>query len=372
MQTNDNPDKPASDHRWGPDYSYGQHLFLRSIEKQMPRVLDDLREQVLPPFIAARQRIPEAHRTFCDQAPTIGDDITVWSALWDWAQQYHLIESKDIAALKSWDPLCVIDLAHLHGLRHVGRPVPDVSPFTLDSSALVFGLTTLVSVVKWTLKKWSEDPGRSDRKWTFPPDSSALDDKDNERRDDFLLKMAGVRSWEELELVLSRQALATLNNTGLKMNMLLRPPPYYYEFTPVRAWDIGHESRAKAQARILKAVKEQLRQLMDEQELIAERCGFEKRSRSNDDDKFDLLVAYKVEGLANYSQIAKRIYEHRHGRTDKKKESDADRGKREIRLHAIENQVTQAINRAAQLVIGPQWKSWLQDDEAGRAETSPS
>jgi hypothetical protein len=272
-------------------------------------------------------------------------DERVFSAIWDWAGRFHLVEPKDVPTLKKVDPGRVRLLDHTYfEENNVELVIFRMDEFSNDSSALVFGLRILSRVVKCTLRTWYKVGTRAELRWTFP-DPDPVNDEQLEGETPEELALAS-QDW------LTEDGLQELKAVH---GLLPYLPPFAYTFKPVHSWRIGDESRADAEERILQDLKKQLRDRMAEHESIARLVGYVKTPRILQSDHFDWLALYQVKGLSKY-RVAKTVGA-----------SNATPS----RVRANEKKVAKGIENAAELVIGPSWRLWLRPGTPGRPKSSP-
>jgi hypothetical protein len=318
-------DHESGAYYYGGDRSYEQYQFLRSIETEANEALVVLKNTVLPLFAAAKLQGIERP----------GYEPQTWSAIWTWAKHYGLIEVGDVECLNT--PRAM-DVARRMDRDYMFRWAPtDIEPFKSDSTAVVFGLSTLLRVVLRTLEAWSESSDLVELHWWFPaPDPTIYDRIGPEERARYT---RGILEDEHYNEMIQKGLLKTPD-----------PPPYIYTFT-VQAWSLRREDRDKATNRILVDLKSQLREQMDRHEGIARLMGLEKRPRTIQPRHFDWLALYQAKGW-NRATIARHV-----------KKSWEAKG---TSAEHLTQTVRQGIRDAAELVVGWSWRSWLRPAKAGR------
>jgi hypothetical protein len=111
-----------------------------------------------------------------------------------------------------------------------------------------------------------------------------------------------------------------------------KPSPFKYDFQTA-AWDVRSETRNQARARILAEVADQLDTAMDSEEAECVKVGMAKVGRKAAAEHFEWLVRYQVLGHS-FKCIAKVC-------------------------HRTRQAITSGAHDAAELLVGPNWKSWL-------------
>jgi hypothetical protein len=109
-----------------------------------------------------------------------------------------------------------------------------------------------------------------------------------------------------------------------------------------KAWDPESERPGAARKRILKDVWDQLKAKMNEQKQAQVLAGRKKAPRKVDPEQFDRLVLYQVVGWSI-------------GRISK-----------EHLPRCARQTISKSLKKAAELVIGPAWETWLRRDPVGR------
>jgi hypothetical protein len=285
------------DYRMAQDYSRDQLEFLRSIEEEMPEVLADLKDSVLPLFIASRPHREEFR----------GYQGETWPAIWDWAARSGLVRVKDVPLLKDNDAAVnAREMAIHYGCRCISYPG---EPYKPHSPAKIFYLTTLSQVVQCTLRSWSESTVPDQPRWVFPELPSSFFDFFQESYRPIL------SDTDDMER-------------------------YYFK---VKGWNPCWETRENATKRIMRELATRLRDRLDLEEDIAKRTGKVKQHRIINNKHFRWLALYQVKRWNN-ARIA-------HEFEDDPTSSET---------------VRQGVRNAAQLVAGPNWKSWLRRGQPGR------
>jgi hypothetical protein len=343
---------------FGIDYSREQHRFLRSIAEKVPESLRALKASVLPLFKAA-EKDRQKRRYMSDGVWVIKDAEKPepdWVAIWDWAQDWRLVKPGDVPWLKT-------DTARNIALSMCVDPAYRRHPYgqSIDwhSSANVFGLATLARVVLNTLETWARTAHRSDPSdpsdpmWTIPE----FDEPHP------TINLGDIEEFAEM----IRRTLNVPPNEPKDMIRLPSDgehPPYAaplftYTFR-VDGWNMLEEKRGEAQERITKELAEQLLQRLEVQERIAAMVGLEKQPRVVQEEHFDWLASYQVGKESKY-QIAKAIAER-----SASYRAATTRDQKAALLRSEEKKVAKGIASAAELVIGPDWKSWLVPGQPGR------
>jgi hypothetical protein len=310
---------------YGVDRSYEQYLFLRSIETEVSEALVMLKNTVLPLFAAAKRQGIEGP----------GYEAQTWSAIWTWANQYSLIEPGDVERLNTPHTM---NVARRMDRDYMFRWAPtDIEPFKSDSTAIVFGLSTLIRVVLRTLEAWSASSDLVELRWWYPALDPTIYDKIS--AEELASYTCGILEDEQLNEMIQKGLLKTPD-----------PPPFIYTFT-VQAWSLRREDRDKATNRILEDLKIQLREQMDRHEDTARLMGLEKCPRIINTRHFDWLALYQVKGW-NQATIARHV-----------KKSWEAKG---TSAEHLAQTVRSGIKDAAELVVGWSWRSWRRPGKAGR------
>lgn len=344
-------DGKSGSYRFWLDLSRDHFRFFRSIEEQVPKVLMSLKDKVLPLYAATLEGMPEgAMKVIRD--PETGE-VAYWSAIWDWAQEYALVEAKDVPTLKDYRNWGIA-----HSIDRLIAGYEDIwfreSPFQPDSSVVLFALNTLERVVGRTLVNWCKSTDLSKLTWTLPDlaaESSTVYDRDDfesyaEARQ-LVMEVPMFRRWVEEGHVFDHE-------------VPFDPPPYLYTFK-VPAWNMRKEERADAIKRILKDCKKQLQQQMAFHEGVAEAFGLEKHTRIINKKHCDWLAKYQCGKQTKY-EIAKEIAD-RSSKFQVVETSDKNAAiKKQQNANLIakaEKMVSKGIANAAKRVIGTAWESWL-------------
>jgi hypothetical protein len=146
-----------------------------------------------------------------------------------------------------------------------------------------------------------------------------------------------LRHWD-----ISPAARAALEWAPDNLSCAGKPSPFKYDFQTA-AWDARFETRGQARARILAEVAEQLDAAMDGEEAECEVLGLKRITRKTAPEHFEWLVRYQVLGHS-FKRIAKECFRTRQA-------------------------ITAGVHGAAELLIGPDWKSWLR--RSGKPGRSP-
>src|ERR1043165_9463298 len=189
-------------------------LFLDAIRKQVPKVLQDLFDTLMPLHLQARERRskePDAAAFHSFWSPQY--DIDTWQAAWEWASRAYLAKGMNIELLKTPE---AIELAHWLSeephWRRRSRTMPSSFrfPFRIDESPeLTFGIP-LMEVVWFTLERWAMlDNPEEELCWALLPRMKPLH--------------------EQLNLDNFKRILA---NPVTRQHFVphLGPPPHTYEF----------------------------------------------------------------------------------------------------------------------------------------------
>jgi len=309
---------------FGQDYSREQFCFLRSIETEVPEALKALKESVLSLFVEAKNQGIEIPQR----------DSTIWFAIWDWAHDWKLAKADEMELLKT--PLAVFLFEEMRRDETIRALAPNVEPFTPDSAAIVFNLPSLAPVVLRTLEVWSEASDLNNLQWTFPePVTPAA-------------VQYGEEYAEGLDVMLQDEHLRKLIDDG--MIRTPDPPPGHYTLK-ILAWQLRRETRKEGWDRIMEDLADKLRQAMDQHVIIAEKVGLYQHPQVTQPDQFKWLALFQVKGW-NKTEIAEHVKE-----TWPAKGTSVEHLRETVRL---------GIESAAELVIGPSWKSWLRQGQSGR------
>ena len=340
--------------------------FLRSIEQHVPEALTSLKASVLPLYAAARNKFKSIGSDFISVAPDpITGEVPFWSAIWDWARDWHLVEAKDVPNLKNHRVTSSIAYWLFRAIAGIGADIGYSSelssepfgPFDPESSAILFALSTLVHVVENTLDDWYTSKDLSKLTWTIPDMAEvalalhktygAMQDT-NETPEERAEAFQTLMEDPFYRLLIERGKLR--DNAAL-----LDPPPYIYKFT-VPAWRVHKEKRGDAVDRIREDVEKQLQQQMDYHMRIAKAYGLEEHARINQESHFDWLAMYQVKGW-DFNQV-----------TEEVKKTWPNEG---TRLGALKKTVFAGIQVASELVVGHLFMSWRRPEKRGRPKTRP-
>lgn len=357
------PDKIDGDFYFGIDHTRHQYDFLRSIEKEVPQSLEHLKDSVLPSFIADEVE-REKGRKLVEGVWCVPDKSEAfWSAMWEWAEKWHLVTPSDVPMLKS------------RSVKHVAeRMIADAAyrklPAGMDwnSSATVFALATLAPVVFHTLTAWAKNHPVSELTWTIPAPIEPTQ-VDLGEIEPFIERYRGllaqIPTAETEWLFLARD----------KDDEAFCPPVFDYNFK-VKGWDPLREKHDAAKERILRELTQQLIQKLTDHKRIATMMGMEKHSRVYNKGHFDWLALHQVGEKSMYAIAKDRAealpeYQSAKGRRESARERktldvETDKAIMANAIAAEEKTVAKGIHSAAELVIGPDWQSWIRGGRAGR------
>ena len=298
------------------EYWPEQFRFLFSIQKTVPKVLENLSDSVLPRYNKCKRKGIEEP----------GYDPRTWLAIWDWANKNNLIplQPDNLTLLNSLTEMPrIIKMA-----KTIDKPSQDSNYLEVkeeDSVFIIFGLGTLARVVLCTLKVWSESFDKIELKWKFP-ESAPIH---------FLMK------GDKPVPLTGRQQVDV-------------PHDYYpntFKFDG-GVWDIREDSRKKVTKSITDDFKVKLKEWLDHNESTANKMGLKKKNRKNTCEHFYWLALFQVEKMS-YSDIADHV---------KKTSEDY----KDTPIEDLNKTVRDAIRRTAQFVLGPSWRSWLREVKPGR------
>src|SRR5690242_18696429 len=110
QREDDGFDSSAGKYKFGLSrFRAAQLQFLLSIERHVPKVLEALRDSVLPVWCRAQRK--------GQQYPQL--DPATYPAIWEWAKDYNLIEANDVRRLKK---ICPNVLTSLDGGHYALDP----------------------------------------------------------------------------------------------------------------------------------------------------------------------------------------------------------------------------------------------------------